>query len=238
MQGAHGLQPQPRAALAPGHVPSPRPRTVGHGERNANQSLLRGKQDQSPGKAPGAPQAWGGLLQEKPWDYPRESCDAQGLRGGTEALGHSTLTQRLGSLQRHPLLQPPRASAAPRRRGPAARHCGCCGLCWGTHTAGDPLTHRRAGRSRVLSYLHASPAPASQPLVVERHVAAPRAAQRATDAEWRHQLHRHRPQPAAEKAEMSASCLPFSSPCQPAGWGPSPHSRGSPGHLSRGGSAC
>lgn len=131
-------------------------------------------------------------------------------RGSEEARRlreHSTLTQRLSSLQGHPLLRPPRALAAPRRRGAAARRCG-----WGTYTAGDPLTHRQAGRSRVLSYLHASPAPASRPPVVEGHVAAPHAAQRPADAERRHQLHRHRPQPAAGKAEMSVSCLPRSGP--------------------------
>lgn len=217
-QGAHRLQPQPRAAFTPGHMPGPRPRTARHGEGNANQSLHGGKQNQSPGKAPDAPQMRGGLLQEKPWDYPRESCNDQGLRGGTEALRHSNLAQRLGSSQRHLLLQPPRTLAAPRHHGAATRCC-CCGLCWGTYIAGDPLTHRWAGRSRVMSYLHASLAPASRPPVVERHVVAPRPAQRAADAERRHQLHCHRLQPTAGKAEKSASCLPASGPCQPAGWG-------------------
>lgn len=68
-----------------------------------------------------------------------------------------------------------------------------------------------------MSYLHASPAPASRPLAVERDVAAPRPAQRAADAERRHQLHRHGPQPAAGKAQTSASCLPTPIPTSPAG---------------------
>lgn len=128
-------------------------------------------------------------------------------RGSEEARRlreHGTLTQRLSSLRDTRSCGRPECWLLP---GTAARRCG-----WGTYMAGDLLTHRQAGKSRVLSYLHASPAPASRPPVVEGHVAAPRAAQRAADAERRHQLHRHRPQPAAGKAEMSASCLPASGP--------------------------
>lgn len=104
-----------------------------------------GKQNQSPGKAPDAPQAWGGLLQKKPWDYPRESCNDQRLQGSMEALGHSSPAQRLGFLQRHPLLQLPQAPAAPRHLGAAAQCCCCGGLHWGMYMAGDPLVHHRAG---------------------------------------------------------------------------------------------
>lgn len=76
-----------------------------------------------------------------------------------------------------------------------------------------------------MSYLHASPAPAAWPVVLERHVALG-PAQRAADAERRHQLHRHRAQPTAGMAGVSASCLPSPAPT-PVGW----MSPESPGHL-------
>lgn len=60
-------------------------------------------------------------------------------------------------------------------------------------------THARSGA--MLTCL-----PASQPLLLEAHVAAPRLAQQAADAEWWGQLHRHRPQPTAGEGETSGGC--------------------------------
>lgn len=97
--------------------------------------------------------------------------------------------------------------------------------CWGDTQGQRPAPPSQAGRSGVMSYLHASPAPASWPVVLERHVALG-PAQRAADAERRHQLHCHRAQPAAGMAGVSASCLPSPAPT-PAGW----MAPDCPGHL-------
>lgn len=111
-----------------------------------------------------------------------------GLQEGKEAVGRSVS---------HP---------APKRRRPHGPAHAAGGLC-------RAATGPRHCRGATSGWGHAWGAglcptcsPASEPLLLEAHVAAPRLAQQAADAEWWCQLHRHRPQPAAGKGEASGGC--------------------------------
>lgn len=186
-----GSSPSP-SCLHPSHMPRPKLRTAGHGGGNANHSLHGGNKTRTRGK-PLLPHRHGEVFCRKTLGtIPGKAVMTRRHR----ALGHSARDQCLSSLQRHPLLQPPPALAAPA--------VGCAG----------GLAHPWLGREE-----QGDGGPGSGFPVAERHVAALCHAQRAADAERRHQLHCHRPQPAAGRAETSVSCLPPSSPRQLRGFG-------------------